>query len=87
MKIKECYLTLIYIKVCHTPDSPEHCIYTKDTTVELTLKAAQNTQKRNKIGHFRSLMKFSCIYLGKLVSSNATVANIMFITLKGGWIL
>ena len=62
LKIKECYSTL-YIKFCHMLNLPELCIYTNDTTAEMALKSAQNTYKRNKIGHFRSLMKFSCVQI------------------------
>ena len=45
----------IYIKFCHTSNPPELFLYTKDITVEMLLKSAQNKRKRNKTGHFRSL--------------------------------
>ena len=48
-------------KVLSHVKSPRICIYTKGTTAEMALKSAQNTHKRNKICHFRSLMKFSCV--------------------------
>ena len=59
LKIKECYSTLIYLQCCHTSNLPEFCVYTKDMTAEMALKSAQNTHKRNKIGHFRFCVRVS----------------------------
>ena len=65
LKITECYSTFIYIMFCHMSNLPELSIYAKDVTVEMALKSAQNTQKRNKIGDFR-FPTFKSIFLGKL---------------------
>ena len=55
-KSKSAIRLFIYIEFCHTSNLLELCMYTKVTTAEVALKSAQNTHKRNKISHFRSLM-------------------------------
>ena len=75
MKIKEYNSALINIK----SNLLELFIYMKETTIERSLKSVHDTQKRNKFGHFRYVMKFPAyksIYLGKLTSSKASVPNI-----------
>ena len=54
-KLKECYSTLIDIKVCHSSYPLERSIYAKGTSFERTLKSAQIT-------HMRIVFGFECSF-------------------------